>query len=334
MTVNGSPARPPASPHLPRLRYRPMRATDLPECLALLPDSAGLTPTQKARMPELWARLVGEPSILAGVIEDTALPEGERLQGWGVTMVLPSTMVKALHLETNPGAYVARRVYAALLAGELQPPSDREIGLLNASGELVLLILHYSMRHNDYFDPYISKVIATANDAFRAFHDGYNLRAIFYENSAAAEPVARTSGFDTHRLADHDALQVLAPEVRPALYSLTREAARQRVPGTPARNCFEHQPPRFRLNASQRRLLWLALFDDSDETLMAQLEVSTHGLKKLWRGIYDRIADTADDFFGDSPGEDDGKRGPEKRRQVLAYVRQRMEELRPWVAGG
>ena len=65
------------------------------------------------------------------------------MQGWGVTMVLPSTMVKALHLETNPSAYVARRVYAALLAGELQPPSDREIGVLNASGELVLLILHY-----------------------------------------------------------------------------------------------------------------------------------------------------------------------------------------------
>ena len=118
MTVNGSPARPPASPHLPRLRYRPMRATDLPECLALLPDSAGLTPTQKARMPELWARLVGEPSILAGIIEDTMLPEGERLQGWGVTMVLPPAMVDALALESAPRGYLARRVYAALLANE------------------------------------------------------------------------------------------------------------------------------------------------------------------------------------------------------------------------
>lgn len=178
MTVNGSPARTPSLQRLPRLRYRPMRAADLAECLALMPESAGLTPAQQARMPDLWARLVGEPSILAGVIEDTALPEGERLQGWGVTMVLPTPTVKALSLETHPSAYVTRRVYAALLAGELQPPSDREIGVLNASGELVLLILHYSMRHNDYFDPYVSKVIATANDAFRAFHDGYNLRAL------------------------------------------------------------------------------------------------------------------------------------------------------------
>ena len=29
---------------------------------------------------------------------------------------------------------------------------------------------------------------------------------------------------------------------------------------------------------------------------------------------------------------DEGKRGPEKRRQVLAYVRQRLEELRPWTS--
>ena len=30
--------------------------------------------------------------------------------------------------------------------------------------------------------------------------------------------------------------------------------------------------------------------------------------------------------------DDEGKRGREKRRQVLAYVRQRPEERRPWSA--
>ena len=93
------------------------------------------------------------------------------------------------------------------------------------------------------------------------------------------------------------------------------------------------EPPRFFFNASQRRLLWHASFDDSDAALMAQLDVSTHGLKKLWRGVYDRIEDTAPEVFGDDGADDDGKRGPEKRRQVLAYQRQRPEELRPWARG-
>ena len=145
--------------------------------------------------------------------------------------------------------------------------------------------------------------------------------------------LALSSGFVERRLAGHDALQAPDPQRRPALFALTREEARQRLPGPPARKCFEHQPPRFFFNASQRRLLWQETFDDSDELLMATLEIPTQGLKKLWRGIYDRIEDVAPEFFSDAVAEDDGKRGPEKRRQVLAYLRQRPEELRPWARG-
>jgi hypothetical protein len=74
------------------------------------------------------------------------------------------------------------------------------------------------------------------------------------------------------------------------------------------------------------------LFDDSDAHLTERLEVSVHGLKKLWRGIYERIEDRMPEFFGDTASDDDGKRGPEKRRPVLAYVRQRPEGGAPDVA--
>ena len=115
------------------------------------------------------------------------------------------------------------------------------------------------------------------------------------------------------------------------LWGMTREEARRTMPGTTARHLFEWQPPRFHLSVAQRRLLSQALFHEDDEQLARELGASPHGLKKLWRGIYERIAEAAPDFFGDAATSDDGKRGPEKRRQVLAYVRQRPEELRPWV---
>nr|WP_316641028.1 hypothetical protein [uncultured Roseateles sp.] len=92
-------------------------------------------------------------------------------------------------------------------------------------------------------------------------------------------------------------------------------------------------PAPCRFSAAQRRLLWLSLFDDSDDYLMQALEVSVHGMKKLWRGIDERIEDVAPEFFGEAGASDDGKRGPARRRQVLAYVRQRPEELRPWADG-
>ncbi len=316
--------------HRPRLRFRTLHARDLTECLGLMPPHLGLTPAQHAALPALWARLLHEPSLISGVMEDSALPAGQRIQAWGVTIVLPQAMVRDLALDTAPRAYVCRRVYEALLNGKLVPMTDREIGLDNARGELVLMVLHYSMRRTDLNDPYVHKVVASANDTFRVFHDGYQLRALYYENSAAAEPIALSSGFDLRPLADAEQLREIDPTLRPALYALTREDARRRLPGTPARNCFEHQPPRFRFSATQRRLLWYALFDDIDEALLPVLEVSTHGLKKLWRGIYERIGDVEPESFGDTANDEDGKRGPEKRRQVLAYVRQRPEELRPW----
>ncbi len=179
-------------------------------------------------------------------------------------------------------------------------PDDREIGRWNASGELVLLILHFTLQHFDLADPYALKVVASANDSFRAFHDGYQWRAMYYENAASAAPIALQSGFQAGHFTDEAALAALPPERRPALFMLTREQALAQMPGTTARNCFEWQPPRFRFNAAQRRLLSNSLFDENDEALMALLDVSVHGLKKLWRGIYERIEAAEPEFFGES----------------------------------
>ncbi|HSW22055.1 MAG TPA: hypothetical protein VLJ62_04750, partial [Burkholderiaceae bacterium] len=255
---------------------------------------------------------------------------GQRIQGWGVSIIAPPALCELLQLQRAPCGHLARRTYSALLDGEVALPDDRAIGRWNAGGELVLLILHFTLQHFDLADPYALKVVASANDSFRAFHDGYQWRAMYYENAASAAPIALQSGFQAGHFADEAALAALPPERRPALFMLTREQALAQMPGTTARNCFEWQPPRFRFNAAQRRLLSNSLFDENDEALMALLDVSVHGLKKLWRGIYERIEAAEPEFFGESGVVDEGKRGPEKRRQVLAYVRQRREELRPW----
>lgn len=318
---------------VPRLRYRPVLRRDLTECFELLPPWLGLSPELARALPRLWERLVDEPAIVSGLMEDLALPLGQRTQGWGVTLIMSQTQLHALQLDQAPPAFVARRIYAALDDGSLAPLSTREIGIVNARGELGMMVLHFSQRADDISSPYSHSVIAMANDAFRMFHDGYNLQAIYYETGAINDPVASASGFDRRRYSNEAELAALPAERRPALHGLTREQARARMPGPPARNCFEHQPPLFAFSTSQRRLLWLALFDESDEVLMSLLDTSVHGLKKLWRGIYERIEDRMPEFFGDTAGGDEGKRGPEKRRQVLAYVRQRPEELRPWQPG-
>ncbi len=326
-----APSDPPRA--IARLRHRPVARRDIAECFELLPPWLGLNDEHVAEIRQVWDWLIDEPSLLAGVIEDLALPPGKRIQAAGVTLIVPQSLVRALDLDGQPRAFIARRIYRALRDGSFKPMTDREIGIENARGELTMMILHFSQRDHDIANPYVQDVITMANDTFRTFHDGFNLRAVYYETGEINDLVAVASGFIRRQYADQAALQTLPREHQPAFFGLTREQARGLLPGSPARNCFQNQPPMFTFSASQRRLLWFALFDDSDDALMPLLDVSVHGLKKLWRGIYERIEDRMPEFFGDSGSGDEGKRGPEKRRQVLAYVRQRPEELRPWHTG-
>ena len=286
--------------HVPRLRYRRARREDIGECMLMLPDWLQLDAATRA-----------------------ALPAGERVQAWGLALALAPDWAARLQLDGAPRSGLARQVYAALLDGSLVPMDDEALGRVNASGELVFLALHYLMRACEFDTPYSRALISIGNESMRFGMSGHNLKAIYFENSVESNEVMHSAGF-----VPRDAMGV-RDGLR--LWGMTREEAMRTMPGSTARHLFESHPPRFRLSLNQRRLLWHALFDEDDDRLAAALDVSAHGLKKLWRGIYERIVESVPDFFGDATLADDGKRGPEKRRQVLAYVRQRPEELRPWV---
>jgi hypothetical protein len=322
--------RPPNAPSVMRMVHRPMQLPDLEGALRLLPPQVSTAPAEHAAIAAQWPALLQQPAVQSGVMEDLAQPAGRRILGWGASLLLSPAQAEGLQLDGEPAAFLARRVYGDLRAGRLRLMDDRELGRSNAAGELVGLVLHFTLPRIDFADPQVHKIVACAQESFRLHHTGFHWQAIYLENSASFHDVHRESGFVSRRFADEAQLTSLPEPDRPVFMGLTRDEARQRLPGTTVRNCFESEPPRFRFSAQQRRLLWLALFDDADTALMPELGVSVHGLKKLWRGIYERVELVEPGFFGTDGGEDEGKRGPEKRRQVLAYVRQRLEELRPW----
>lgn len=310
--------------HVPRLRYRLTQADDLDECLSLLP--AWQRPDGAARdaLPALWQRLVQEPQVVNMVMEDVSLPRGQRIQAWGATLLVTPHEVQALQLDVLPAPGVAARVYAALLQQALPLHDDQTLGRHNARGDLGGLMLHFCTRALVLEDPYAQAVLTISNDSLRVSLAGYQLRALYFETLAQDAPFVAAAGFVQRPRPQAEGSDLL-------WWGMTREEARRLMPGSTARGLFDAHPPRFRLSLNQRRMLWLSTFYEDDEQLAQQLQLSPHGLKKLWRGVYDRIQDAVPDFFGDAgPADDEGRRGPEKRRQVLAYVRQRPEELRPW----
>ena len=78
-------------------------------------------------------------------------------------------------------------------------------------------------------------------------------------------------------------------------------------------------------------MLSSALTGATDEHLSRTLDISIPAIKKTWASIYRRVADhmpelVPDAFQSDAGGAPPGK---EKRRELLGYLREHPEELRP-----
>lgn len=76
-----------------------------------------------------------------------------------------------------------------------------------------------------------------------------------------------------------------------------------------------------------------AVFNESDDDIAADLNIALDTVRKHWRAMFNRVEEVDAMFFPRTTNSDRGKRGPEKRRLLLHYVRQHLEEIRPHVRG-
>jgi DNA-binding NarL/FixJ family response regulator len=112
---------------------------------------------------------------------------------------------------------------------------------------------------------------------------------------------------------------------------MTREQADRMPAALAALLFFPRRAPMLGLSPAEQQLLLLALRNVSDADCAILLGLSPHTVKMRWRQVFERIGERRPELLGPGglPGPDDGLRGPEKRRHLLAYLRQHMEELRP-----
>jgi hypothetical protein len=94
---------------------------------------------------------------------------------------------------------------------------------------------------------------------------------------------------------------------------------------------FDYHPPMLGFSPSEQRLLSSALPGVTDEHLAGMMGTSLSAVKKMWISIYRRAESCLPELTPHSNSSDlpASGRGPEKRRVLLAYVREHPEELRP-----
>lgn len=322
------------------MRYRLVETADLPRCLGLF-DRNGrcvLSPTVREHLPRLWSDWLAQdrhfPKPFA-LWEDLRGPGGSRIEAIGLSHFVRDDVHDLLLRDPRP--YLLDRLYRLVLDGHRPCLDLREIARANAGAGLSLVMPLYLQREHDLGHPDSLRLRPIGPAAWYFCHAGYNVRRIHGEvyGRPAADYMA-AGGFRVTRVFDAPAGSPVDGEA--CQHVIDRTDLPAGMANAMSLWVMHPQAPVLGLSPSQQTVATRALQGDTDRVIAARLGISTDAVKQSWRAILRTVsahmpelcADTSDATAADAVPV----RGTEHRRIVVEYLRQHMEELRPWSAAG
>jgi hypothetical protein len=315
------------------VRFRLATEHDLPTCRTLLHPGFRASPAVRDQMVRLWTELLAIRPGTFGVIESPARPHPDAIEAFGFSVFVTDRFAEAIC--GCPRPYLAALIYEDMLGGRSPVLSQGEIRDANASDGLNLAVLHFGLRDPDMTKERTQRALQAGIAAFCFFHGGYRLKVLLQEvyGQQQAEYVCAGggrvfAGFDGG--AGAGVPTGIPPEHRPFLFVQRREWL-TRAAVSPLSSLFHTPRPQLGFSAAEQHVLVRALLNESDVEIAKALGVPLDAVKKTWRRTYERMA-TAIPYLLDRPerAEVANHRGREKRRHLLEYLRNHLEELRPY----
>lgn len=313
------------------ITYRPMRAKDVPECVAILATHPVIAPRYADALNDLrvvWLGLLGREAFRAVVFEDSD-HSANRIIGVGVSAFVSDDFL--LSLKRSPFFWVGPELTRRISGGESPLLSDRAVREANAKGGLNLIVWEGILRPE--FWGY-AEAHAAIISAFVEQHRGFLLKELLAQPSTreALEITLRSGSQLLHkdgRYVDFRNRSLDEIFKLPHYVGLTRNVALSR-PGAWAGSLFVYQSPQCGFRPSEQRLLLAALRGGTDRELAEQIGISLPAVKKTWLSIYSRVSKQLPSIFPNGVAiPQEGERGREKKQHLIAYLRDHPEELRP-----
>lgn len=307
---------------------------DLAECCALH-ESLRLPYTKRSwrNLPEMWRTLLSRGAMQLCVVTNRARLVGSRIISFSAVLFVTDEFCSEARSKLRP--YLGVELAQQYLSGELPVLNREQIAHANTGDGLNVITCFEGWAHDGLSPEELLAVRTKQSEAFHLGLRGYHVKEFL------ADPIGReisqwmldagarlrrdySNYFRYNRPPGPESLQ------RPILVGLTREEALAH-PGANIASLFVYTPPRFHFSRSQRVLLQQALMGRTCEQLATSLSLSTWTVKKRWHAIYDRVSDVDSDLLPPSIayGAHASSRGAERRRHLLNYLRQHLEELRP-----
>ncbi len=317
------------------LMAREGTALDLANCHALH-DSLRLPygKTTRRILPEIWRALLSTGAMHLFLVEDRAKPVRSRVVSFSAIVFISEEFCSEARLALPPylGVELARRY----LSRQLPVLSRNQVARANTSDGLNVLMCFEGWAQDGFSPEQFLAVREKQSEAFHLALRGYRIKEFLADPIgadrsqwmlAAGARLRRdySKYFRKNGLPEPDHSQ------RPWLVGLTKEEAFG-YPGTTIAGLFIYTGPRFHFNRSQRVLLQHAMMGETCEKLAASLSLSPWTVKRRWHAIYERVTDIDSELLPPPIANSlyATSRGAERRRILLNYLRQHLEELRPF----
>ena len=312
---------------------------DIPECCALH-GSLGLPYNKRSWciLPEMWRTLLSRGAMQLCLVANRARLVGSRTVSFSAVLFVTDEFCVEARSKLPP--YLGLKLTRQYLLGELPVLNREQVARANADAGLNVIVCFEGWAHDGLSPERVLAVRAKQGEALRLGLSGYRVKeflayplgeeALQWMLNAGARIRRHYSNYFRSRT-------VFRPvfSQRPSLVGLTKKEAFA-YPGSSIAGLFVYTPPRFLFSRSQRVLLRHALSGETCDTLAASLSVSRWTVKKRWHAIYERVADVDGELLPPSIayGAPAASRGSERRRHLLNYLRQHLEEIRPYAGSG
>jgi DNA-binding CsgD family transcriptional regulator len=315
------------------VRYRAMEPGDVAECVELLADHPVLGPRYGSLLEHLPALFLRFLDWGAGAVFFTEAGTRAGISMFGISTVLHDEFVE--EMKTPPHFWIGPELTRRFVKGERPWLTVKEMEERSKRDGLSLLVWDNCARRGRESHTELHLAVM---DAFIQIHRGYYWKELIAnqpESRERAEFLLSTGAGVWDPSAGEYATKVTNDPTelvsRPHVFGITRgDYERGAWSGRWASLLFDYQAPRLGFTSAEKRLLCSALSGSTDEELARMLGVALPTIKKTWLSIYGRVDDHIPDLVGpERSGLTDGRRGREKRRGVLAYLRNHPEELRP-----
>jgi hypothetical protein len=310
---------------------------DLAECCALH-GSLGLPYTKRSWriLPEMWRTLLSGGAMQLCLVANRARLVGSRIVSFSTVLFVTDEFCSEARSKLRP--YLGVELARQYLSRELPVLNREQVARANAGDGLNVITCFEGLAHDGFSPEQLLAVRGKQNEALHLGISGYHVKEFL------ADPVGEETSqwmldagarlrrdysnyFRKHHLPKPESSR------RPCLVGLSKEEALAH-PGCNIAGLFVYTAPRFHFSRSERVLLQHALMGETCEKVAASLFLSPWTVKKRWHAIYDRVADIDSELLPPpiAYGARPSSRGAERRRHLLNYLRQHLEELRPYAS--